>query len=56
MDLLESLALAFFRIFGITEPTGNARRRAAIFLLVTLTAVLVGLGVAGYVILRLMRT
>jgi hypothetical protein len=32
MRLLEALALAFFRTFGITEPTERKRRMAAYFL------------------------
>jgi hypothetical protein len=54
MNMLESLAGAFFRSFGITEPTDKARRGAAIFLLVMLITVVVGLCGAAYVLLRMM--
>ncbi len=54
MNLLESLAGAFFRSFGITEPTDKARRGAAIFLLVMLIAVVVGLCGAAFVLFRVL--
>ena len=52
MNLLESLASAFFRTFGITQPNDRARRGAAWFLLGTLCLVLLGLGAAAFVLLR----
>ena len=54
MQLMEAFAAAFFRTFGITQPSDRARRGAAWFLLGMLLLVLVGLGVAGYVLLRVM--
>ena len=56
MQLMEAFAAAFFRTFGITQPSDAARRGAAWFLLGMLLLVLVGLGVAGYVLLRVMYT
>ena len=54
MNLLESLALAFFRPFGITEPPAKARRGAAIFLLGMLIAVVVGLCGAAYLLIHVL--
>ena len=54
MQLMEAFAAAFFRTFGITQPSDAARRGAAWFLRGMLLLVLVGLGVAGYVLLRVM--
>jgi hypothetical protein len=52
MNLFESLASAFFRTFGITQPSDRARRGAAWFLLGMLLVVLVVLCGAAYVLLR----
>ena len=50
MRLFESLAEAFFRSFGITQPTPQARRRAAWFLLILLVLVLIILVSLGLVL------
>jgi hypothetical protein len=42
MYLLEALAGAFFRTFGITEPAPQTRRRAAWFILAMFTLILLG--------------
>ena len=54
MQLMESFAAAFFKTFGITQPSERARRGTAWFLVGMLLVVLLGLGVMGYVLLRLM--
>jgi hypothetical protein len=54
MNMLESLAGAFFRSFGITQPTAKARRGAAVFLLVMMVCVVVGLCGAAYVLFRVL--
>ncbi len=54
MQLMEAFAGAFFRVFGITQPSDRARRRAAWFLLGMLFLVLLGLAAAGYLLLRVM--
>jgi nitrate reductase NapE component len=52
MRLFESLAEAFFRSFGITQPTQQARRRAAWFLFILLVLVLITLISLGFVLSR----
>jgi hypothetical protein len=54
MRLLEAFASAFFKTFGITQPSERAQRGAAWFLLGMLLLVLIALGAVGYVMLRLM--
>lgn len=49
------MATTFFRVFGITQPTDKARRRAAWFLLLVLLAVAIGLTGAGMLLYHLMR-
>jgi hypothetical protein len=51
MRLLEALATAFINTFGITQPTVEARRRAAWFIfgmLVLTLGVVSGVGYAFY--------
>jgi hypothetical protein len=56
MALLDDFASAFFKIFGITQPSDRNRRSAAWFLVGMLALIFVGLCVAGTVILRLLHT
>ncbi len=49
MHFLEALATAFFRTFGITQPSDQARRRAVFFLFGLLALVLLTL-VTGTII------
>jgi hypothetical protein len=56
MRLLEALASAFFRTFGITQPSAEQQRRAAWFLLGLLVFVPLAIGVAAVLIFRLLRT
>ncbi len=53
MRLLEAFATAFFRTFGVTQPSDRARRAAAWFLFGMLLLVFLGLAVAALVLLRL---
>ena len=49
--LLEALAAAFINTFGITQPTDEARRRAAWFilgLLILMTGIVVAVGYSFY--------
>jgi len=55
MGLLEALANAFVRTFGITQPSDALRRRAAWFILGMLALALVALGIGGYVLMHLMH-
>jgi hypothetical protein len=55
MQLFESLALGFFRVFGITEPTATTRRRAAWFLLALLSVALVILCIVASVAVRVIH-
>jgi hypothetical protein len=55
MQLLETLAVAFFNVFGITQPSDATRRRAAWFLFVMLLLVAAGLTAAGMTIYHLMH-
>jgi hypothetical protein len=51
MQLFEAVATAFFRTFGITQPSDQARRRAAWFLFGTLTLIVIGIfAIAGILI------
>jgi hypothetical protein len=47
MRLLESIASAFIRTFGITEPDDQTRRRASWFILALLVLCLVVVALAG---------
>ena len=50
MLFFEALALAFFRTFGITEPTAR-KRRVAVYFLMSLLCVLAACFLAGAAIL-----
>jgi hypothetical protein len=54
MQLLEALATAFFRVFGITQPSDATRRRAAWFLLGILLLVVAGLTGVGVLLYHLL--
>jgi hypothetical protein len=54
MRLLEALASAFFRTFGITQPSAETRRRAAWFLLGLLVVIAVAIGAIGLLIFRVL--
>jgi len=55
MQLIESLASTFFRVFGITQPSEQMRRRAAWFLLGMLTLMAVAVSAGGVLLYHLMR-
>jgi hypothetical protein len=55
MALLDDFASAFFKLFGITQPSDRDRRRTAWFLVGMLVAIVVGLCLAGTLILHLMH-
>ena len=55
MALLDDFASAFFKLFGITQPSDQDRRRTAWFLVGMLVAIVVGLCLAGTLILHLMH-
>jgi hypothetical protein len=55
MGLLEALANAFVRTFGITEPTDAMRRRAAWFILGMLALALLALCAGGFVLMHLIH-
>ncbi len=50
MRFFEALASAFFRTFGITQPSDQMRRRAAWFLFGLLALVLIAIGVAAIIV------
>ena len=50
MRFLEAVAIAFYRTFGITQPTPQKLRRAVWFLLGTLILILVAFAAAGVVV------
>ena len=54
MRFLEALANAFFRTFGITEPTDQTRRRAAWFLLGMITLLSLGFFTAGAILFHML--
>jgi hypothetical protein len=56
MRLLEALASAFINTFGITQPTDEARRRAAWFILGLLAMLLAGVVGIGVLIFHMLRT
>jgi hypothetical protein len=55
MHLLETLAMAFFNIFGITQPTESARARATWFLFGMLLLVVLAVSFAGWLLYHLMH-
>ena len=54
MRLLEALATAFFRTFGITQPTDQALRRAVWFLFGLLALILFAIGTATIIVFHTM--
>ncbi len=55
MALLDDFASAFFKLFGITQPSDQKRRRTAWFLVGMLAVIVIGLCLAGTLILHLMQ-
>jgi len=47
--------MAFFNIFGITQPSESARRRATWFLFVMLMLVAVAVSAGGYLLYHLIQ-
>jgi hypothetical protein len=54
MRLLEALAGAFFRTFGITEPTEQTRRRAAWFILGMFTLIILAFFIGGAILFHML--
>jgi len=54
MRILEALATAFFRTFGITQPSDQALRRAVWFLFGLLAVIVFALGTATIIVLHIM--
>jgi hypothetical protein len=54
MRLLEALATAFFRTFGITQPSDQALRRAVWFLFGLLGILVVAIGTAAIIVFHTM--
>ena len=54
MQLFEALATAFFRTFGITQPSDQTRRRAAWFLFGLLGLIVVAIGTMTIIVFRAM--
>jgi hypothetical protein len=54
MQLFEALASAFFRTFGITQPSDQTRRRAAWFLFGLLGLLLVAIGTLTIIVFHAM--
>jgi hypothetical protein len=54
MRFFEALATAFFRTFGITQPSDQTRRRAAWFLFGLLALILVAIGTATSIVFHIM--
>jgi hypothetical protein len=52
MRFFEALATAFFRTFGITQPTDQMLRRAVWFLFALFALVFVAIGTATIIIFR----
>ena len=50
MRLLESLATAFFRTFGITQPSDQMLRRASWFLLGMIALIVIAFGIASIIV------
>jgi hypothetical protein len=55
MHLLETLAMAFFNIFGITQPSESARARATWFLFAMLVLVACAVAAGGWLVYHLMH-
>jgi hypothetical protein len=56
MRLLEALASAFINTFGITQPSGQMRRRAAWFIFSLLLIALCMISLAAAMIFHMLRT
>jgi len=54
MRVLEALASAFIRTFGITQPSDKMLRQASWFILGMLSLVAVGLVAAAFLLMRLL--
>lgn len=54
MRFLEAIATAFFRTFGITQPSEQRLRRAAWFLFGLLTLIVVSIGTVCIILFRSM--
>jgi hypothetical protein len=54
MRFLEAIATAFFRTFGITQPSEQRLRRAAWFLFGLMTLIVVAIGAACTILFRSM--
>jgi len=54
MHFFEALATAFFRTFGITQPTESALRRAAWFLFGLLALILLSIVAVVSIVLHIM--
>jgi len=54
MRLLEALAGAFFRTFGITEPTEQTRRSAAWFILGMFTLIILAFFIGGAILFHML--
>ncbi len=54
MQLLEALATAFFRTFGITQPSAQALRRAVWFLFGLLALIVFTIGAATIIVFHIM--
>ncbi|QMV18229.1 hypothetical protein GOB94_05620 [Granulicella sp. 5B5] len=54
MNVLEALAAAFFKTFGITQPTAQTKRRAAWFILALMTVGLIVIVVAAVVLAHIL--
>jgi hypothetical protein len=55
MRLLDSFVSGFINVFGITQPSEAARRRASSYIGVLLVLMAVVLAVAGATIFKVMR-
>ena len=54
MRFLEALATAFFRTFGITQPSDQARARAAWFLFGLMALIVAGISIATIIVFHAM--
>jgi uncharacterized BrkB/YihY/UPF0761 family membrane protein len=55
MQFLLAIADAFYRTFGITEPTEAARRRAALYFLSLMVLLPIGIAVVVYLVTHSIR-
>jgi len=55
MQMLEAFVLAFFKIFGITQPSDQTRRRAAWFTLTLLLLTVGGIATLAALAFHVMR-